>query len=644
MVADGRLAVDAAIDGPGGIAVDRAGTLYLTSASENTVYKIGGDGILRRIAGTGVPGFSGDGGPARAARLELPSGVAVDSNGNVYVADSLNRRVRRILPNGMIDTVAGNGEYGFRGDGGPARNAQISLPNSVAVDSHDNLYISGDGHIRKVSPDGVITTISNRLGGESIAVDLAGNVYAVGTNLVQKVTPSGQVSILAGNGQGGATSPGVAAEVHLGGPTAVAVDAEGSVYVATGHDRVWRVSKGRINAFAGESGRGGSRDGRLATSVRLNSPSGLAADSKGNLYIADSGNHRILKAGADGMISTVAGTGLSGYRGDGGPATRAYFIAGPITVAMDGGDNIYIADFCRVRKITRAGMITTVAGTGVCGYAGDGGPATAAQINEEGIGVDAAGNLYIADTQSHRVRRVASNGIINTVAGNGTYGDAEDGGAATAAQLRFPRGVAADGKGNIYIADGAIRRVTSSGIISTLIPGLDGFGGPVTEELRGPKRVFVDSAGNVYVADTNNHRVRKWTQAGILTTIAGNDTLGFSGDGGPAISAQLNFPSGVTADSTGDIYIADTLNLRIRKVGLDGTIRTIAGVGRGTSPEIGVSGDGGPATSARLSVTSVVVDGSGNLYFGDQANRRVRKITVAGIISTIAGIGPPATP
>jgi sugar lactone lactonase YvrE len=642
LVADGRPAVDAAIDGPGGIAVDHSGNLYITS-NENKVYKVGPDGIVRRIAGTGVPGFSGDGGPATAARLEAPAGVAVDSKGNVYVADSSNRRVRRITPGGMIETVAGNGEFGHSGDGGPARAARISIPNSVAVDSKDNLYVSGDGHIRKVAQNGVITTISTNLGRESIAVDTDGNVYAVETNLVRKITPAGQVTVFAGNGQGGATSPGIATQVPLGGPTAVTVDTTGNVYIATGHDRVWKVSKGRISAFAG-GGRSGLGDGSIATAARLNMPAGLATDEKGNVYIADSGNHRVRKVGVTGTIDTVAGTGLSGYRGDGGPATEALLVAGPIRIAIDRSDSLYIADFCRVRKVNRQGTITTVAGTGACGFGGDGGPATAAQINEQGLGTDAAGNLYIADTQNSRIRRVTPDGIIRTVAGNGTAGDAGDGGPATAAQLRWPDGVAADGKGNVYIADGSIRKVTPNGVISTLIAGAAGYGGPVTEDLKGAESVFIDASDNVFVADTNNHRIRKLSPGGALTTVAGNGTAGFSGDGGPATTAQLNSPQGVVAAVAGNLYIADSQNLRVRKIGVDGIIRTIVGVGRAPLVEVGFSGDGGPATFARLSVTSIAFDSAGNLYVGDQANRRVRKITPDGTISTAAGIGPPAKP
>jgi len=276
----------------------------------------------------------------------------------------------------------------------------------------------------------------------------------------------------------------------------------------------------------------------------------------------------------------VAGNGTKGYSGDGGAATSAELNA-PNDVAVDSAGNIYIADTLndRIRKVTvSTGIITTVAGNGAGGYSGDGGSATSAEIFQpDGLAVDSAGNIYIADTFNYRVRKVTkSTGIISTVAGDGTYGYSGDGGLATSAELGEPTDVAVDAAGNIYIADpgfARIRKVTvSTGIISTVAgngtQGYSGDGGPATSaELSSPDGVTVDGAGNIYIADLYNERVRKVTvSTGIISTVAGDGTAGYSGDGGPATGAEIYYPDGLAVDTAGNIYIADTENFRIRGV------------------------------------------------------------------------------
>jgi sugar lactone lactonase YvrE len=623
--------VEAAIDGPASIAIDEAGNLYLTSPNENRIYKVGTDGILRVIAGTGLSGYGGDGGPATSAALAGPWGIAVDSKGNVYVADQLNRRVRRISPDGRMSTVTGDGTEGYSGDGGPARDAKISIPQTLAVDANDNLYVSEHSRIRKISVDGLITTLSQTAGGGSIAADAGGNLYAVGSNRVSRITPAGSVTVIAGNGKGGPTTAGQATGVPLGGPNAVAVDHAGVVYVSTGYGRIWKVANGQITAHPGSVGGGRLGDGGPARSAQFRGVFGLAADRKGNLYVADSGNHQVRKINTSGVIGTVAGNGISGYRGDGGPAVSAQLEPGELDVAVDAADNIYVSDRCRIRKVTPSGRISTVAGTGVCAFSGDGGPAMAAHLNHlAGTAVDAAGNLYIADTQNNRIRRVSPDGIITTFAGNGTEGVGGDGGPAMSAQLRFPKAVATDAAGNVYIADGRIRKVDPNGIITTLIAGAGGYGGAVTEALKGPESVLVDARGDVYVADTNNFRIRRRSADGLLSTVAGTGQLGFSGDNGPALNAQFNFPRGVAVDRDGNVYIADSHNCRVRKVTPDGIIRTFAGTGL-------ESGFIGPSPGAQLCPGSIAVDSAGNVYAGDVGRRRVWKITPDGVIRTAAG-------
>jgi prepilin-type N-terminal cleavage/methylation domain-containing protein len=335
----------------------------------------------------------------------------------------------------------------------------------------------------------------------------------------------------------------------------------------------------------------------------------------GFMYIADYQNDRIREVSATmaGIITTFVGNGTGGYSGDGGPATSANLFY-PYGVAVDSSGNLYIADYYnnRIRMVTAStGIITTVAGNGTEGYSGDGGPATSAELNNPTkSAVDSSGNLYIADYGNQRVRMVtASTGIITTVAGNGTAGYSGDGGAATSAELWGPYGVAVDSSGNLYIVEiwnFRIRKVTAStGIITTVAgngtSGYSGDNGAATSaELWTPYGVAVDSSGNLYIADYGNNRIRKVTAStGIITTIAGNGTAGYSGDGGPATSAKLHSPTGSAVDSSGNLYISEYGNNRIRKVTASGTICTVAG--NGTS---GYSGDNGAATSAELHTPS----------------------------------------
>jgi sugar lactone lactonase YvrE len=337
-------------------------------------------------------------------------------------------------------------------------------------------------------------------------------------------------------------------------------------------------SGGVISSVAGNGTQGFSGDGGPATSAQVNQAEGLAVDSAGNLYIADTANNRIRKVTPAGVISTVAGNGKAGFSGDGGPAISAQ-LYDPSGVAVDSIGNLYIADFNnrRIRKMTPAGVISTVAGNGgILGASGDGGPATSAALSLTiDVEVDKVGNLYFSEfffaARPLRVRKVTPEGVISTVAGGGTEIPG-DGGPATSAQLTGSGGVAVDSAGNLYIADNArIRKVTPDGMISTVAgngtAGYSGDGGLATSaQLMGGGDVAVDPAGNLYVGDVGNNRIRKVTPDGMISTVAGNGTSGYGGDGGPATSAQLNFPNGVTFDSAGSLYIADTGNSRIRKV------------------------------------------------------------------------------
>ncbi|BFH60104.1 NHL domain-containing protein [Paenibacillus azoreducens] len=360
----------------------------------------------------------------------------------------------------------------------------------------------------------------------------------------------------------------------------------GKVHAASGYT---------INTEAGIGINDYSGDGGPAASAGLNNPSGVAVDSTGNLYIADSSNHRVRKVDTSGKISTIAGTGTGGYSGDGGPATSAS-LNNPYGLTIDSIGNLYISDYSNdcIRKVDISGKISTVAGGKGNGYSGDGGPATSAKLSyPDGVAVDSSGNLYIADKGNHRIRKVDTMGTISTVAGTGVRGYSGDEGNAASAQLGSPAGVA------------------------------------------------VDWVGNLYISDTFNHRVRKVDTTGKISTIAGTDGPGYWGDGVPATSAILNQPIGIAVDHGGNVYIADRSNSRIRKVDTSGNISTIAGTGR-----YNYSGDGGPATSADLNCPyGMAIDRSGNLYIADVLNNRIRKLSlsaqtvVAFAGSSIPGVG-----
>lgn len=331
-----------------------------------------------------------------------------------------------------------------------------------------------------------------------------------------------------------------------------------------------------ITTFAGTGATGYTGDGGPATNAQLNVPYDVAVDAAGNIYFVEELNNIIRKVNTSGIASTVAGSGSTGFSGDGGPATAATFFQ-PTAVAIDGIGNLYIADKYnnRIRKVDTAGMITTIAGTGIFGFGGDGGPATAAQFaSPGGLNVDAAGNVFVADAGNNRIRKIAPGGTVTTVAGNGTGGFAGDGSAATMANLFSPNSVCVDAAGNLYISDGSnqrIRKVNTAGIISTFagngVGGYSGDAGPATLcQLLNPDGIETDNLGNIYIADASNHRIRKIDTSGFIITVAGTGSGMFGGDGGPAVVAQLYSPTGLAVDNAGNIFIADLGNDRVRKV------------------------------------------------------------------------------
>jgi uncharacterized protein YjiK len=687
---DNIAATSAELNGAFGVAVDASGNLYIADYYNARIRKVTATtGVITTVAGNGTSGFTGDGGLATSAEINHAFGVTVDASGNLYIADTSNNRIRMVTAStGIITTVVGNGTQGFTGDGGAATSAELWNPIGVVFDAGGDLYISdsSNNRIRMVaagtgmistfagngtagySADGVAATSSELNSPYGIALDAGGNLYIAdaANNRVRKVSAAtGIITTVAGDGTQGFAGDGSAAtSSEMYAPTAVAVDATGNLYINDRDNyriREVTAATGVISTFAG----GGSSpstcsgstdsvgDGCAATNANIDAPYGIALDTNGNLYIAGGNDGRVRKVTTAGIITTVAGNGTAGYAPaapDGVVATASQLTA-PNGAAVDASGNLYIADTThnRVRKVTVAtGVITTVAGSGVqCATAtaacGDNGAATSAQLfNPRGVAVDASGNLYIADTSDNRIRRVTlATGVITTVAGTGAQSFAGDTGQATAAKLSLPYGVAVDASGNLYIADSSnnrIRLVTaSSGVITTFAgtgtacttsptSGCVDGGAATLGKLYAPRGVALDASGNLYIADYSSNRVRE-VSGGIISTVAGSGvsctTSATTGclDGSSATTAKLNGPSGVTVDSSGNLYVADATDERIRKV-TGGTIYTIAG--NGTA---GSTGDGSAATAAELNTPSgVAVDANGNIYIVDTTNNRIRVV------------------
>ena len=557
-----------------------------------------------------------------SAQLNGPSGIALDSTSNMFIAESGNHRVRKIDAEGVVSTLAGTGQFGYGGDGGPAGEAQFSAPGNVAADESGSVYVvdGGNHRVRVVRPasrfsvelgqsgesiellalrDGTVAEEGKRLENGHLVADSSGQTYALipgfgGGVIAIRVQQTQSVHLI-----GGATltlaqfadgSWRVAGRRVQNGYRHVSAEQESILELADG---TWRLARFIIRTVAGTTD---VTEGSPAISADFLIPSGLAVDAAGNVYVADSWVRRVRKIDSSGLINTVAGTGEWGYRGDGGPAIEARFYASsPRDVAVDANGNLFVSDTnrYRVRKIDTEGIISTVAGTGEWGFSGDGGPATRARIgNPFGVTVDSSGNLFFADASTNRVRKVDTAGIISSVAGTGERGFSGDGGPATEAQLYFPIALAVAPSGDLYLADRSnqrVRRIDTSGVISTIAGtgerGFGGDGGVATEaQLSNPTGIAIDTSGNVYVADSSNNRVRKIAPSGIITTIAGTGERGSEGDGGPGTSAKIDGPSALAVDAAGNLYLAEhSQSRRIRKVAVGGVISTIAGKGASTS-------------------------------------------------------------
>lgn len=559
-MADGIPATEAYVGTTLGLALDGAGNLYIVSGSRQKILRVdAATGILTTVAGTGVTGFSGDGGPATSAMLNYPMDVVVDPSGSLYISDQGNFRVRKVDgTTGVITTFAGTGTEGDQGDGGPATSANLENPWGLALNAAGDLFI---------------------------------------TTFYQ--------------------------------------DADGG---CCGRVRVVDAATGIISLYAGSGY--GTGENIPATSLSLREPVGIGFDAAGDLLVAEQGSSltldpvwwgRLYRVDATtGLVSSV--TGRSDWAGDGGLATDALLqrVAG---LTYDASGNLFVTDSNWIRRVDAAtGVITRVAGTDPAGpYVGDGGPALQEWLDDpQGTAIDAAGNLFIAETWNHKIRWVdASTGIIDTYAGNGSTGFSGDNGPATSASLWFPKDVAFDLNGDLCIADtynNRIRKViTQTGQIVTVAGDGNGTfagdGGPATTaSLWDPASVAFDAAGNLFIADTQNYRIRRVDAGtGIITTVAGDGTLGYGGDGGPATSAHFGTIGSLAVDGNGNLLLADGTNRVVRKVDMGtGIIETVAGGGA-------YRGDGNEPLQTLLEGTlGIAADGAGGFVVG--AGRRVRSI------------------
>jgi sugar lactone lactonase YvrE len=657
-IGDSGMAVNAVLKFPQGVVVDGAGNLLVADTLNNRIRRIDTSGVITTVAGTGVATFSGDGNQATGAGLNIPRGIALDRIGNLIIADTVNNRIRRVdIKTGTITTIAGNGTAGFSGDGGPAINAALFNPSNVFVDRDNNLFITDslNNRIRKVDDTGNITTIAGNGtqgfkgdGGPAtaaslnipsdIAIDDKGNLFIADrfNNRVRRVDAATKIiTTIAGNGDfrfSGDNGPALQAGMD---PRGVAINGEGNLLIAdldNSRIRIIDLPTGRITTVAGTGSRSLTGNDGPAVNAALNLPTCVTVDGAGNLFIADQANNRIRRVDAGTKnISVEAGTDI--ILGDNNPAINSR-LGNPIDLAIDKAGNLFIDDFenNRVRRVDAGtGIITTVAGNGMLGFNGDGILATEAGLaSPRGIAVDEAGNLFIADTLNNRIRRVdAATGIITTVAGNGRAGFSGDSGPAAGASLSTPSGVIIDRNKNLFITDSfnnRIRQVNVRGTITTIAgngtEGFGGDGGPAQNAaLFRPFGLALDKANNLFFVDAANNRVRRIDSTTFtITTVAGNGTPGFSGDGGPAISAGLNNPLGIAIDSEGNLFIADEKNHRVRQVDPSGIITTIAGNG-----VPGFSGDGAPAINASLAFPKdVLLDSAGNLLIAGGFNDAIR--------------------
>lgn len=628
---------------PMGVVRRPDGDLIVVDYHGHRLWRIDQAGILHPFAGDGIPGNSGDGGSASAARFYWPHDLTQDRQGNLYLSDLGNQTIRRIdYATGIITRVAGSGKVGRGGDGGPALAAELDTTCGVAVDHAGNLYLSSEwsNNIRRVDAQtGIITSFAGHNARLYPAEHDGSRPYG-----------GPRVSLMGYHGDGGP-----AAEAAFHHPEHLAFDRDcRNLYVCdNSNDRIRKIdiASGLITTVLGNGQRASNGDGGPAVEASTLMPDAICLDTQDNLYVGEKYGYRVRKVDAvTGYVQTLVGNGVPGFGEEGLPGAQTHCNAVEAGIWADPDGTVYWSDCSgRLRRYDgQTGLVTTVlGGTSVH----DGEVATAGFLcGPGGLAVGPQGHIYIADVWNQRIRMLdAVTGLIHTVAGNGARAYGGDNEAATAAYLGNPHDVAVDSQGRILIADtrdGRIRRVDGDGIIrvvaGTTLPWDagegrwdKGDGGPaVSACIAHVETVAVGPNDDIYLGDSAVGRIRKIdAQTGIITTIAGIGLPGYTGDGGPATAARLGAPTAIRFDAAGALYFTDRTYHVVRKVDAQGTITTVVGCG-----EAGFSPDGTPAHAAKFNQPyGLAIAGDGTIYIADSRNNRVRRVTAQGVLETVAG-------
>ncbi|HYI12015.1 MAG TPA: hypothetical protein VEK57_23375 [Thermoanaerobaculia bacterium] len=628
---------EARFNGPSGVATDNNGNIYVADRGNSTIRKITPAGAVTTLAGLAGKTGSADG-TGSAGRFFSPTGVSTDSSGNVYVADSFNQTIRIITAAGTVSTLAGHAGA-FGSDDGTGSAARFKQPSGVATDTIGNVYVADTGNstVRKITAAGAVTTLPGLSGlfvfPEDIAVDISGNVYVTESQTIRKITPAGAVTTLAGLAGNPGNVDGTGSAARFFHPRGVATDSNGNVYVADlSNHTIRRITPGGVvTTLAGFAGIAGSADG-TASAARFDNPIGVATDSSGNVYVADSGNNTIRKINPAGSVTTLAGrAGVAGRSGSADGTASAARFNFPSGVATDSSGNVYVGDSRNntIRKVTSEGAVTTLAGLAGTAGSADGTGSAARFSNPIGVATDSSGNVYVADFGNSTIRKITPARAVTTLAGLAeTPGSAD--GTGSAARFNAPQRVATDSSGNVYVADTGnqtIRKITAMGAVTTLAGlaedrgSVDGMGSAA--RFNDPTGVATDSSGNVYVADYSSSTIRKITPAGDVTTLAG--LAGHVGsEDGTGSAARFFDPVGMAADSSGNVYVADSRNSTIRKISPAGAVITVAGLA-----ETPGSLDGTGSTARFNQPRGVATDSSGDIYVADTGNNAIRRLTGA---------------
>ena len=639
----GVAAKDADAGWPLGVVRRPDGDLIVVDYHAHRLWRIDQDGILHDFAGDGVPGNSGDGGPASEARFFNPHDLTQDKDGNLYLSDLGNQTYRRIdYKTGIVTRVAGSGRRGRGGDGGPALEAELDTTCGIAVDDDGNLYLSSEwaNNIRRVDAEtGIITRYAG----------LDARLYPSEEGDRRPYFGSG-VSLQGYHGDGGP-----AAEAAFHNPEHLAFDSRGDLYVCdNANDRIRKINTetGIITTVFGNGQRSGQGDGGPASEASLLMPDAICFDVHDNLYVGEKYGFRVRKMVAgSGIVRTLVGNGVPGYGEEGLHGSETHCNACEAGIWADPDGTVYWGDCSgRLRRYDgQTGIVTTVLG-GIGVH--DGEAATNAFLcGPSGLAVDASGKIYVADIWNQRIRMIApQTGVISSIAGDGARAYGGDNGPATAAHIGNPHDVSVDSLGRLVLADtrnGRLRRVEADGTIITIAgttlpwdsgPGCwdKGDNGPANSASM-VQLVSVCHAANddIYLGDAVGRIRRIDAATGIITTVAGRGRVGYLGDGGPATAALIGNPAALCFDAAGNLYFADSIHHVIRKIDVAGMITTVVGTG-----EAGFDQDGTDVASARIdSPCGVIVAKDGTLYFSDTGNGLVRYVTGDGKLATLAGGG-----